>query len=210
MIAFDDTKEMERRASTYYGDGLLDIGIGIGLLILGFGMIFGFGALAVIYTAVIFSIVKSAKRGITIPRMHHLDFIPEPGAESRLRRSKAVVVASLVALLVLGVLALFMPRMVPARISAVLRANAIVIFGGILAALFILIGWGTATKRLRVYAAITILALVFAHWFDLSVSWYLMTLGAVTAACGAGVLARFIRNYPRFPHRNGKAYQRTY
>jgi hypothetical protein len=38
MIQFDDMREMERRASVHCEDGLLDIGIGVGLLLLGFAM----------------------------------------------------------------------------------------------------------------------------------------------------------------------------
>jgi hypothetical protein len=210
MIAFDDTREMGRRASMYYGDGLLDIGIGIGLLFVGFAMIFGFGALAVIYPALIFPVAKSAKRSITAPRMHHLDFMPEPDAETKMRRSRAVVSATLAVLLAIGVLALLMSRMMPERIAGELRANALLIFGGMLAAFFSLIAWGTAAKRIRGYASIAVLALVCGYWFGLAVSWYLMILGSFVGVCGAVVLSRFIRDYPRFHNRNGKAYQRTY
>ena len=210
MIQFDDAREMERRASLCYGDGLLDIGIGIGLLMLGLGIILGYGAFAAIYMAMLFSIVRSAKRAVTVPRMHHLDFIPEDDADSRLHRGKTVVVISLAVLSALAVLALFMSRVVPATVSATVRANAIVIFGCALAGLFLLIGWGTATKRLRIEAAIALLALVLGYWFDLSVSWYLMLLGAVTVAWGTVALSRFVRDYPRLCIRNGKAYERTY
>jgi hypothetical protein len=209
MIQFDDAAEMERRAAMYYGDGLLDIGIGIGLLVLGFGMIFGVGAFALVYTAVLLSVVKSAKRSVTVPRMHHLDFAPDPGVESSPGRSKAVLVASLVVLLALGVLAFLMSRIAPARISALLRANGIVIFGGVLAGLFTLIAWGTATKRLCAYAAISMLTLVFGYWFNLKVSWYLMILGAVLVTWGAVVLSRFMRDYPRFHGPRSGVYQRT-
>ena len=210
MIAFDDTREMGRRASMYYGDGLLDIGIGIGLLFIGFAMIFGFGAFAGIYPALIFPIARSAKRGITAPRMHHLDFMPEPDAESRMRRSRAVVAATLAVLLAIGVLALLMSRLIPARIAGGLRANALVIVGLLLAALFIAVAWGSSTKRLRGYAGIATLVLVCGYWFDLSVAWYLMIIGAVVGTRGAVVLSRFVRDYPRFYGRNGKAYQRSF
>jgi MFS family permease len=206
MIQFDDTKEMERRASVCYGDGLLDIGIGLGLLFLGFVMIFGLGVLAAIFMAVLFPIVKSAKRSITVPRMHHLDFMSEPEAEPRLHRIKAVVAVSMIVLLSLGVLAFLMSRMIPARISTGLRDNAIIIFGVMLAALFVFIAWGTVTKRLRVYAAITILALVCGYWFDLSPTWYFMILGAVIAIWGGTVLSRFLRMYPKMIDRNGQEY----
>lgn len=212
MIQFDDMREMERRASMYHGDGLLDIGIGIGLLILGFAMIFGAGALAVVYLAMVFSIVKSAKRSVTIPRMHHLDFFPDPDEESRSGRVRGVARASLVVLIALGVLAFLMSRIVPARISAGLRADGIVLFGMMLTGLFILIGWGMATKRMRAYAAIAAALFVFGYWFDLDVSWYLMIVGTVAGVWGTAVLVRFMRDYPRFHNRNGngRVYQRTY
>ncbi|MCX5754443.1 MAG: hypothetical protein NTW97_12530 [Candidatus Krumholzibacteria bacterium] len=210
MIAFDDAREMQRRASMYYGDGLLDIGIGIGLLFIGFAMIFGFGALAGIYPALILPVAKSAKRSITAPRMHHLDFMPEPDAESRMRRSRAVVAVTLAVLLAIGVLALLMSRMMPARIAVGLRANALVIIGSLLAALFIAIAWGSSTKRLRGYAGIAVLVLVCGYWFGLSTAWYLMIIGSIVGANGAVVLSRFIRDYPRFYGGNGKAYQRSF
>jgi MFS family permease len=206
MIQFDDVKEMERRASVCYGDGLLDIGIGLGLLFLGFVMIFGLGGLAGVYMVMLFPIVKFAKRSITVPRMHHLDFMPEPEAESRLRRIKAVVAVSITVLLSLGILAFFMSWMIPARISAGLRANAIIIFGIMLTALFIFVAWGTVTKRLRIYAAITILAFVFGYWFDMSPTWYFMILGAVIAIWGGTVLSRFLRMYPKMIDRNGREF----
>jgi hypothetical protein len=210
MMTFDDAREMERRASMYYGDGLLDIGIGIGLLFIGFAMIFGFGALAGIYPALIFPIAKSAKRSITAPRMHHLDFMPEPDAESRMRRSRAVVAITLAVLLAIGVLALLMSRMTPARISTGLRANALVIVGLLLAALFIALAWGASTKRLRGYAGVALLVLVCGYWFNLGAAWYLMIIGSVVGAHGAVVLSRFVRDYPRFHGRNGKVYQRSF
>ena len=118
--------------------------------------------------------------------------------------------ATFAVLLAIGVLALLMSRGIPSRISDSLRANALVIFGIMLTALFILIAWGTATKRLRSYAGVAILTLVCGYWFDLKVSWYLMILGSFVGVCGAVVLSRFIRDYPKFHNRNGKVYQRTY
>lgn len=210
MIAFDDAREMERRASMYYGDGLLDIGIGIGLFFAGFAMIFGLGALAVIYPALIVPIAKSAKRCVTAPRMHHLDFMPEPDADSRMRRSRAVVAVTLAALLAVGVLGFLMSRMIPERIAGGLRANSLVIVGLLLASFFGAIAWGASTKRLSGYAGIAILVLVCGYWFNLDTAWYLMIIGSIVGARGAFVLSRFVRDYPRFYGRNGRAYQRSY
>jgi len=210
MIAFDEAREMERRASFCYADGLLDIGIGLGLLFLGLTTLVGLGALAGVYLAVLVPIVRAAKRSVTVPRMHHLDFMPEPGAESRSRRLQAVLVASMAVLIALGVLALFMSRMIPAHISSWLRSNAIVIFGALLAALFILIGWGTSTRRARRYAFVTIIALVLGYWFDLNPVWYFVLIGAVVLSWGSVTLNHFVRDFPRMHERNGKVYQRTY
>jgi hypothetical protein len=210
MIAFDDAREMGRRASMYYGDGLLDIGIGIGLLFMGFAMVFGLGAIAAIYPALILPVARSAKRGITAPRMHHLDFMPEPDAESRMRRSRAVVAGTLAALLAIGVLALLMSRMMPERIAVGARAHGLVIVGLLLAALFGAIAWGASTKRLGGYAGFAVLVLVCGYWFNLGVAWYLMIVGSVVGARGAFVLSRFVRDYPRFYSGNGGLYLRSY
>lgn len=209
MIQFDDTKEREQRADLCYADGLLDIGIGVGLFSLGIVTLVGLGALAGVYLALLFPIVKSAKRSVTMPRMHHLDFMPEPDAEWRIRRVKGVVTASMVVLIAIGALAFFMSRMIPPPLSTWLREHAIILFGALLAAFFVLLGWGTATARLRHYAVITAVALVFCHWFDLGASFFLLLIGIVTIVWGSNVLSRFVRSYPRMHERNGKAYQRT-
>jgi hypothetical protein len=209
MIAFDDAREMERRAAACYGDGLFDIGMGLGLLFIGFAMIFGLGALAVVYPALIFPVAKAAKRNVTAPRMHHLDFMPEPGEESRRRPGRAALFAALAVLLAIGVRAILMSQWIPARISHGLRANALVIFGCMLAALFGAVAWMSSAKRLRGYAAVALLVFVCGYWFNMEVPAYLMIVGAFVGAYGAVVLSRFVRDYPRFHNRSDRLYQRS-
>jgi hypothetical protein len=209
MIAFDDAREMNRRAAACYGDGLFDIGMGLGLLCIGFAMIFGLGALAFVYPVLIFPVAKSAKRSVTAPRMHHLDFMPEPGEGSGRRRGRAALVAALVVLLAIGVLALLTSREIPTRISHGLRANALVITGCMLAALFGAIAWMASANRLRGYAAVALLVFVCGYWFNLQVSWYLMIVGAFVGAYGSVVLSRFVRDYPRFHNRSDRVLQRS-
>ena len=145
-----------------------------------------------------------------MPRMHHLDFMPEPGARSRTLRLRCVVVASMAVLVALGVLALFMSRLIPAPLSSWFRAHAIVVFGALLAALFGLIGWGTSTGRARRYAVITVVLLVLGYWFNLNPVWYFVLLGVVVLAWGSITLSHFVRDYPKMHDRNGVVYQRTY
>ena len=197
MIQFDDRREREQRASLCFGDGLLDVGIGVGLLILGFFTMLGLGAVAGAYLAMLFPIVNALKRIVTVPRMHHLDFLPDPEARVRVRRVRIVVSGAMGLLIALGALAFFTSRMISVPVSTWLRENAIVVFGLLLAALFVLLGWGTATGRLRAYAIITTAALVVGHWFDMRPAWFFIVLGAVIAAWGSTVLTRFVRVYPR-------------
>ncbi len=211
MIQFDDRKEREQRASLCGADGLIDTGIGVGLVLLGFATMLGLGGIAGVYLAMLFPIVNASKRIVTMPRMHHLDFHPDPETGRRIGRVKAVASVSMGILIALGVLALFTTRMIPIPISKWLRANAIIVFGLLLAALFVILAWGLATKRFRAYAVVTTAALVFAHWFSLSPAWFFILLGAGVGGCGAAVLSRFVRDYPRMNGRdhfgNAKRYR---
>jgi len=197
MIQFDDRREREQRASLCFEDGLLDVGLGVGLLILGFFTMLGLGVVAGAYLAMLFPIVNALKRIVTMPRMHHLDFVPDPDARGRVRRVRAVLSIAMGILVALGALALFTSLMMPASVSTWLRENAIAVFGLLLAALFALLGWGAAARRLRGYAVITMIALVVGHWFDMRPAWFFVLLGAVIAATGAAVFGRFVQGYPR-------------
>ncbi|RJR26450.1 MAG: hypothetical protein C4574_07245 [Candidatus Latescibacterota bacterium] len=208
MIQFDDRREREQRASLCFEDGLLDVGIGVGLLILGFFTMLGLGAVAGAYLAALIPIVNALKRIVTMPRMHHLDFLPDPDTRERVRRVKTVVSIAMGILVALGALAFFTSWIMPAPVSSWLRENAIMVFGLLLAALFVLLGWGTATGRPRVYAAVTAAALVVGHWFDMSPSWFFVLLGAVVAAGGTSALVRFVHVYPR--QNGGRIRERHY
>lgn len=197
MIQFDDRKERERRASLCFEDGLLDVGIGAGLIILGFFTMLGLGFVAGAYLAMLCPIVGTLKRIVTMPRMHHLDFIPDPEARGRARLARIVLSIATGILIAIGALAFFTSRIMPPPVSTWLRAHAIVVFGLLLAALFVILGWGTATKRLGAYAAITVVSIVFGHWFDMSPALFFVVLGSVVAAWGAAVLVRFVQGYPR-------------
>lgn len=210
MIQFDDRKEREQRASLCGADGLIDTGIGIGLLLLGFATMLGLGGIAGVYLALLFPIVNASKRIVTMPRMHHLDFHPDPDAGRRIGRVRAVVSISMGILIALGVLAFFTSRMIPIPISKWLRANAIVVFGLALTALFALLWWGLAAKRFRAYAALTMVALVFGYWFNANPSWFFILLGAGVGGGGVAVLSRFVRDYPRMNGRDHFAHAKRY
>ena len=210
MIQFDDRKEREQRASLCGADGLIDTGIGVGLLILGFATMVGLGGIAGVYLAMLIPIVNASKRIVTMPRMHHLDFHPDPEAGRRIGRVRAVASVSMGMLIALGVLALFTTRTMPIPISKWLRGNAIVVFGIALAGLFALLGWGMATRRFRTYAVVTAVALVFGHWFNMSAAWFFILLGMGVGGCGAVVLSRFIRDYPRMNVRDQLAHAKRY
>jgi hypothetical protein len=190
-------REIERRASLFYGDGLVDIGIGIGVLALGVIMIFGLGAAAGLPVVVLIPLVRSMRRRITFPRMHHFDFMPDPYTASKVHRVSAIVAVAIVSILPVAIFVLLRVGAIPARAAAWLRSNTIIAFSLVLAVVFLVIAWGTGVRRLVSYAALTFVALVCGYWFNVVPAFYFMGLGLVILFCGSMVLARFVHKYPR-------------
>jgi len=190
-------REIERRASLFYGDGLLDIGIGLGVLILGAIMILGLGVFGGVYVALLVPVMRSMRRRVTYPRMYHIDFMPDPYAGSKGHRVTMVVAVAAALILSLGLLVFVKAGVMPVRMAVWLRANTIIAFSLVLASILLIIAWGTGVRRLLSYAALTFVALVCGYWFDAAPAYYFMGLGLVILFCGSMVLARFVRKYPK-------------
>lgn len=188
-------RELERRAALFHGDGLLDIGIGIGILALGVIMVFGLGPAAGISVIALVPVVRSLRRRITFPRMYHIDFIPDPYTGSHAHRIGMFAVVA--GILVVGLLVFLRAGIVPAPLATWLRANTIVALSLLLGCLLLAVAWGTGVRRLFAYALITFLALVCGYWFDVAPPYYFMALGLFILFCGSTVLARFVRKYPK-------------
>jgi hypothetical protein len=191
-----DSKEIERRASLYHDDGLLDIALGLALLLFGLAMILDQTALVGVYVVLTLPAVMSAKRAITVPRMPYVDFTPAPQAERAMARVALMAAVAGAVLLTLGLLAFGLSGALPVWLLLWMRAYALVLFGMLVAGLLSVIGWVLGVGRLYGYAALMAVAFVSGHILDLATPLYVTALGAVILACAIAVLVRFVRRYP--------------
>jgi hypothetical protein len=188
-------KEIERKANLYHGDGLLDIAIGLGILILTIAMILDQTAFTGVWIVLLLPALRSVKKSITVPRLRYTDFRPAPNAQWKVKLV-IVTVAGVVALLfTLGLVVFTRNETIPA-LTAWIREYGLVIVGVLLAGLLSLIAWATGAKRVYAYAALAVIAFASGHWFNLEFPVYLTVLGTVIVLSGMVVLVRFLRKYP--------------
>ena len=188
-------KEIERKANLYHGDGLLDIAIGLGILILTVAMILDQTAFTGVWIVLLLPALRSVKKSLTVPRLRYTDFRPAPNAQWKVKLV-IVTVAGVVALLfTLGLVVFTRNETIPA-LTAWIREYGLVVVGVLLAGLLSLIAWATGAKRVYTYAALAVIAFASGHWFNLEFTVYLTVLGTVILLSGIVVLVRFLRKYP--------------
>ena len=188
-------KEIERKANLYHGDGLLDIAIGLGILILTVAMILDQTAFTGVWIVLLLPALRSVKKSLTVPRLRYTDFRPAPNAQWKVKLV-IVTVAGVVALLfTLGLVVFTRNETIPA-LTAWIREYGLVVVGVLLAGLLSLIAWATGAKRVYAYAALAVIAFASGHWFNLEFPVYLTVLGTVIVLSGMVVLVQFIRKYP--------------
>jgi len=188
-------KEIERKANLYHGDGLLDIAIGLGILILAIAMILDQTAFTGVWVVLWLPIMMSAKKSLTVPRMRHTDFRPAPNAQWKVKLVMVTVAGVVALLFTLGLVVFTRNETIPA-LTAWIREYGLVVVGVLLAGLLSLIAWATDAKRVYAYAALAAIAFASGHWFNLEFPLYLMVLGTVILLSGIVVLVRFLRKYP--------------
>jgi hypothetical protein len=188
-------KEIERKANLYHGDGLIDIAIGLGILILAIAMILDQTAFTGAWIVLLLPALRSVKKSLTVPRLRYTDFRPAPNAQWKVKLI-IVTVAGVVALLfTLGLVVFTRNETVPA-LTAWIREYGLVVVGVLLAGLLSLIAWATGAKRVYAYAAMAVITFASSYWFNLEFPLYLTVLGAIILLSGMVVLARFLRKYP--------------
>jgi len=188
-------KEMERKAKLYYGDGLFDIALGLGILLAGIAMTFDWIAFGGIYIVLLIPAMRSAKQSITVPRMRYIDFRPAPDAERKVKWVILIVVLGVAVLFTLG-LVVFEYEALPSWLTAWLREYAGVVSPALLVGLGWLIALATGVKRLYAYTALAVIAFASGYWFNLDFPLLFTVLGAVIVLSGIVVLVRFQRKYP--------------
>jgi hypothetical protein len=200
MRAGTYSSEQERRASQYQGDGLLDIGLGLALLIVGLAM-YGDWPMSFVGVWVILWMFggRAAKRKITLPRLASIDFSPSPEAERRQSYLKQSTIGLILLVFLLSFfLFVFSDRLpVPVR-SWVDDGSGLVIglIGLTVLLLLGLAGWATGARRLVVYAVLGILGWIATELFGVDIPLIVLALGGVILGVGIYLLTQFLQNHP--------------
>jgi hypothetical protein len=188
-------KEIERKANLYHGDGLLDIAIGLGILILAIAMILDQTAFTGVWIVLLLPALRSVKKSLTVPRLRYTDFRPAPNVQWKVKLVIMTVAGVVALLFTLGLVVFTRNETIPA-LTAWIREYGLGVVGVLLAGLLSLIAWATGAKRVYTYAALAVIAFASGHWFNLEFPLYLTVLGTVILLSGMVVLVQFIRKYP--------------
>jgi hypothetical protein len=200
-------KEIARKANQYHGDGLIDIAIGLGILIFAIAEILDQIAFTGVWVALWVPIMMSAKKSITVPRMHYTDFGPAPNARRKVKLV-IVTVAGVVALLfTLGLVVFTKNETLPPWLTAWLREYSRMVWPAALVGVGWLIALATGVKRLYAYAALAVIAFAGGYWFNLDFPLLFTVLGAVILLSGIVVLLRFKRKYPVLKGRQSEQFE---
>ena len=185
----------------YHNDGLLDIFIGLGILVVGLGMLTDiYYVFIAILPAIMIPVWRDAKKRYTAPRMKTIHF---PEADRIARRTMALLtgllMAGMLVFLAGAMVALFGSHsngLLPVWMQAFLKDN----FGYLLGAFGALVLTSIAVlyklKRYFVYAALTLAiftitsALMAPFWLTIA------STGITIALFGLVVLLRFKQEYP--------------
>lgn len=198
MLHRIDLKEVERQASLYYGDGLLDIAVGFTILLTSGLITFEYGtAMLPIYIILLVPILRFAKKTITVPRIPALHLANPLRQELKTRQLLALGVITLFLLLLIGVTVFFVPQ-VSIGINRIGGIWAVLTL--LLAAVFAMIGWGKSEKRLGIYALLASLLWTVGFWLEMSFLTFLI-LGVLVLVSGLGQLRYFMHQYPLPPHK---------
>jgi hypothetical protein len=194
-----DLKEIERRAYlSYYGDGLLDIFVGVVILSIPFHIITDTLWMSGIMIAVLLPLWAVGKRYITVPRMGVVKF-GSARTGSLIRMYAAVVVGLLITFLAgLGVFLAAKDTMPPWLDVGLgwLAENSLLALGFVALAILSFGAAMSGINRLYGYGLLGLITLATGHFLDGSGALFTALWGGLVILCGLFMLARFIRQYP--------------
>jgi hypothetical protein len=183
---------IEGQAYRYFGDGLLDIVVGLTLLSAGIAMMLDLAALIGVWVAPLWLIMLSAKKRITVPRMSRSNAtLSEP---RMLRLLTASVALGLGLLLALGLIVFSLSGALP-ELRVWFRS-----FGGPLLGLLgamglAVAGWATDARRFYLYAALLVVAAASNYLISLPFPIYLALVGAAILVTGLVALIRSMHEF---------------
>jgi hypothetical protein len=188
-----DLKEIERRVYTsYHQDGLIDISIAIIVLTFGIMMFLDMGWMGGVFAIIGISVYAAAKKILTVPRIGFVKF-----AAVRFKAMQAVVIGALSFLMLLGVVAFMQTESggTPAWLLFAIE-NHMLVIGVSIAASFCAAAYTFRTRRMYVYAMLTLIMFVAGYFLHYPLHYYLILLGTLILLSGLAKLIPFIRRYP--------------
>lgn len=194
-----DLKELERQIYlSYHKDGLVDIFLGIGLIVIGIILhpILGENVptVAMVMLMLFVFIYAALKREITIPRIGYVEFALK-------RRTRFALLILIIVLITNVPLLLIIMLTVGQQISPVIfnfvASYLLVIFGFFGTGLFVLIGILSEISRFFGYAVVTLILFIISHFLFLHFALPLIGVGVIITIVGIFQLGWFLRKYPK-------------
>lgn len=189
----------------YHNDGLLDIFIGVGILVVGLGMLTDiYYVFIAILPAIMIPVWRDAKKKYTAPRMKTIRFTE---AQRTAVRTKALLagllLAGMLVFLAGALTAVFWSQstgMLPLWLQIFIKEYFWLILGVFGAGVLSLIAWLYRLNRYIVYAALTLAIYASAHALSAPFWLTIVLTGATITIFGLGVLLRFMQDYPIEKH----------
>jgi hypothetical protein len=187
-------KEIERKAYTsYHQDGILEIVIAFTILIFALVMLGDMPWMGGMAGILAVSVYAGMKKLVTIPRIGYVKF-PQQKTQKIVALTLVLGVASMVA----GLFAFMQTKSsgTPDWLLFLID-NYMLTIGVAVAVLFLLGGYALKTKRIYVYALLTLVMFVSGHFLSFPLYYYLTVLGIIILASGLAMMIRFVKKYPK-------------
>ncbi len=194
-----DLKELERKIYlSYHQDGLVDIFLGIGLILIGIILhpILGeyVPTVAMVLIMLLVPVYAALKRATTIPRMGYVEFAPK-------RRTRFALLLLIIVLITNVPLLLIIMLTVGQQVSPVVfdfvTSFLLVILGFFGTGLFVLIGILSEIRRFFGYAVVTLILFIISHFLFLHFALSMIGVGVIIIIVGFFQLGWFLRKYPK-------------
>ncbi len=194
-----DLKDLERKIYlSYHQDGLVDIFVGLGLIVIGIILhpILGehVPTVAMVMIMLFVFVYASLKRAITIPRMGYVEFAPK-------RRTRFALLILIIVLITNVPLLLIIMLTVGQQISPIVfdfvTSFLIVILGFFGTGIFVLIGILSEIRRFFGYAVAILILFTISHFLFLHFALPMIGVGIIFTIAGFIQLAWFLRKYPK-------------
>ena len=186
----------ERAYRATWDDGILDLILGVGLIMLGVLFRTELAGLAGVFVAVLLMPVWGvAKKLITIPRLGYVEFSADRKAKERGWGRQLVVLGVVTLALAVGLYTVSTGTMGLRETFTNLRIGYI-LFGSLIALGMAVAGFMIGLPRLKAHAAITLAATGIGYLTGLELEDYLLAAGIAISVWGGVILRRFLVRYP--------------